>query len=431
MKINMLYGPPGTGKTHTLISILEKEVQDGTPLNQIAFVAFSRKAAHEAQDRIKHHFLCDDKDLVHMRTIHSMAFRATGANASQMMDPSKYRDFGTKSGFSLRGYYSVDEGFTSKDDDFIGIEQLYRNNKRYCGRVLDTIDHKRFVIYMQMYRKYKDTFRYLDFTDLLDLYIQKNYTEPVKVAIVDEAQDLTTLQWRVVMKAFKDVDRLYIAGDDDQAIYEWSGADIDAFLQLKGESRVLEYSYRLPQYLISKATDITKLIHKRVEKTYHGEDRDAKWGYICDLSELVINKNESYYFLARNNFLLKRYIEYCVLYGHRFSVRGVDYLTKVELNAIRSGKDISNWEPEKIAYANRIIDKIDQEPNVNIGTIHSVKGGEADHVVIMTDVSHGVQKQLELDEDSEHRVFYVGITRARKSVTVVLPGSKYNYPYLG
>lgn len=428
----MIYGPPGTGKTHTLIDIIQKEVTDGIPLNQIAFVAFSRKAAHEAQDRIRSHFSCSEADLIHMRTIHSMTFKAVKANADQMMNPGKYKDFGSKSGFSLKGYYSVDEGFTSGDDDFIGIEQLYRNNKRYCDKILDHIDHKRFILYMQMYRKYKDTFRYLDFTDLLELYLQKNCTEGVRVAIIDEAQDLTTLQWRVVMKAFKDVERMYIAGDDDQAIYEWMGADIGAFLQLRGESRILEYSYRLPQFLINQANLLTELIHNRVPKEYHGEDRDSSYHYISDVRELTFEESGTWYLLARNNFSLKEYINHCIIMGVPFKIKGQNYLTKTEINQIKSGNPLRDWDSEKLYYVNKLIDSgmLDMEPLINIGTIHSVKGGEADNVVIMTDVSRGVQKQLEWDEDSEHRCFYVAVTRARNQVTVVLPSSKYNYPYL-
>lgn len=433
MKISMIYGPPGTGKTHTLIDILEKEVRNGTPLHQIAFVAFSKKAAHEAQDRVKQHFLCDEKDMVHIRTIHSMTFRAVKASAQQMMDPAKYRDFGTKSGFSLKGYYSVDEGFTSKDDDFIGIEQLYRNNRRYCDRILDGIDHKRFLMYMQLYRKYKDTFRYLDFTDLLDLYIQKDCHENVRIAIIDEAQDLTTLQWRVVMQAFRDVERMHIAGDDDQAIFSWAGADLDAFLRLKGESKILDYSYRLPELLVYKAAGLTKLIKNRVPKSYHGRKADAKYEHVSDIREVDIKEGESYYLLARNNYLLKRYVEWCLDEGVLFKLKGKNYLTKTEVNQVKSGRDLGDWDEEKLVYINKLVGNginIDDEPLINISTVHQVKGGEADNVVIMMDISHGVQKQLEWDEDSEHRVFYVGISRAKASVTVVLPSSKYNYPYL-
>jgi superfamily I DNA/RNA helicase len=431
LKVNVIYGPPGTGKTHTLIDIVEKEIKDGTPLNKIAFVTFSRKAAQEAQQRTAAHFACSESDLPHFRTLHSMSYRSVKAAASQIMDATKYRDFGTKSGFSLKGYYSVDEGYTGKDDDFIGLEQLYRNNIRSCDKILDEIDHKRFVLYMQLYRQYKDTFDYLDFTDLLDLYLQHDKMEDVDVAIVDEAQDLTTLQWRVVMKAFRNVKRLYVAGDDDQAIFAWAGADIDAFLQLKGESRVLEHSFRLPEGLVQYAKNLTSLIGNRVEKNYHGDKKTYDIKYVMGLHQIKIKEGESYYLLARNNFLLKQYIEWCLEGGIPFSVRGAPYLTKTEISQIKERKKL-DWEQEKIEYANRLIEagKLDEKPLVNIGTIHSVKGGEADNVIMMTDVSRGVVKQIEWEEDSEHRVFYVGVSRARKSVTVVLPTSKYNYPYL-
>ena len=47
--------------------------------------------------------------------------------------------------------------------------------------------------------------------------------------MVDEAQDLTPLQWDMVVKMSEGVDSVYIAGDDDQAIYEWNGADVICF----------------------------------------------------------------------------------------------------------------------------------------------------------------------------------------------------------
>jgi len=44
-------GPPGTGKTRRLLNEVHRYVQQGTPLNQIGYFAFTRKAAGEARDR--------------------------------------------------------------------------------------------------------------------------------------------------------------------------------------------------------------------------------------------------------------------------------------------------------------------------------------------------------------------------------------------
>ena len=46
-----IFGPPGTGKTTTLLNLVDKELDRGTPSSEIAFLAFTRKAAREARER--------------------------------------------------------------------------------------------------------------------------------------------------------------------------------------------------------------------------------------------------------------------------------------------------------------------------------------------------------------------------------------------
>lgn len=429
--MKIYYGPPGTGKTTRLISLVEEEVSRGTPIHRIAYVSFSKKAALEAQTRLASKLNFTVKDAPHFRTLHSMAFRAVGAKASQMMDMPKYVDFGKKSGFSLKGYYNPDEGVTSRDDDFIMVEQLYRNNRKYSEKAIELLDHTRFVTFMHMYSKYKNTFNYLDFTDLLDLYIEDNHCEDVDVAILDEAQDFTTLQWNTAFRAFKNVKRLYIAGDDDQCIYQWGGADVDVFLKLRGESEVLEKSYRLPSSILNKAKQLSSLIQNRVPKEYTGRNEPGIIDAVNTIGELRVDTRETTYLLARNNFLLDEYIRYCVDKRIPFLLKGHPFITEDDVAAVKAGQ-FKYMKEEKVDYIHRVLPlhKEGIEPTVNISTIHGVKGGEADHVVIMSDVSRGVSKQLIADEDSEHRVFYVGITRARKKLTTILPSSKSNYPYL-
>ena len=38
----------------------------------------------------------------------------------------------------------------------------------------------------------------------------------------------------------------YLAGDDDQAIYSWSGADVSKLIDLNCHLQVLNQSYRIP-----------------------------------------------------------------------------------------------------------------------------------------------------------------------------------------
>ena len=80
----------------------------------------------------------------------------------------------------------------------------------------------------------------LDFTDMVKKFIDDAGNLPIKVLMVDEAQDLTPLQWDMVVKIAKNVWRVYIAGDDDQAIYEWNGAEVEYFQSFPGRNIILK-----------------------------------------------------------------------------------------------------------------------------------------------------------------------------------------------
>ena len=59
------------------------------------------------------------------------------------------------------------------------------------------------------------------------------------------------------------------------------------------------------------------------------------------------------------------------------------------------------------------------DAKVNLSTIHMAKGGECDNVAIMTDLSRANREEMEINSDDTNRVFYVGVTRAKKSLHVV------------
>lgn len=65
-----------------------------------------------------------------------------------------------------------------------------------------------------------------------------------------------------------------------------------------------------------------------------------------------------------------------------------------------------------------------RRPRITVGTIHSVKGGEADHVFLFPDISSKSyidgQESTE-GQDGLYRLFYVGATRARDTLRVLRP----------
>jgi len=70
------------------------------------------------------------------------------------------------------------------------------------------------------------------------------------------------------------------------------------------------------------------------------------------------------------------------------------------------------------------IESLRKEPQINVGTIHSVKGGESDVVVVFPDLSHAGYREwsaLGDGRDSVIRLFYVAMTRARETLILCNP----------
>ena len=64
-------------------------------------------------------------------------------------------------------------------------------------------------------------------------------------------------------------------------------------------------------------------------------------------------------------------------------------------------------------------EKLNQEPRINLSTIHGAKGGEADNVMLVTDLPRKADESYFQNPDDERRVFYVGMTRAKKALHLV------------
>ena len=66
-------------------------------------------------------------------------------------------------------------------------------------------------------------------------------------------------------------------------------------------------------------------------------------------------------------------------------------------------------------------ERFNGEPRITVSTIHGAKGGEADNVVLFTDLSPASEEQMTINPDDMHRVFYVGVTRAKENLFIVEP----------
>ena len=84
-------------------------------------------------------------------------------------------------------------------------------------------------IYKQ-YEHFKKQNNLIDFEDMLHKALHPDIIfDYYKLLIVDECQDLSKLEWKVIAKLSKNSEDLYLAGDDDQAIFGWKGSDVRIF----------------------------------------------------------------------------------------------------------------------------------------------------------------------------------------------------------
>ena len=91
-KVKKIYGPPGTGKTTFLLNIVEQELENNLTPEDIAFVAYTKKAASEAINRAAYKFKLDQKDFKYFRTIHSLAFQCLGLSTNDVMKSKHYHE---------------------------------------------------------------------------------------------------------------------------------------------------------------------------------------------------------------------------------------------------------------------------------------------------------------------------------------------------
>ena len=70
-------------------------------------------------------------------------------------------------------------------------------------------------------------------------------------------------------------------------------------------------------------------------------------------------------------------------------------------------------------------ENLNDKPRIKLSTIHSVKGGEEDNVVLLTDLTTNTNRSYLKQPDDETRLFYVGATRTKEHLHIISPKQEY------
>ncbi len=495
LKPDLIIGGPGCGKTTELLKIVEKAVASGIKLDRIAFVAFTRKAAEEARARIVRKFDVSIDDIPYFKTLHSFAFAHLDVQSSQILTPNKLREYAKAEGLNLSKEY-IDEFGQSVPSPATPDERALTASSlsKLTGRPLDdtAIDMDVGFDFASKvagdYEAFKRDAILYDFTDMIDLFTTKGTVPDLDLLIVDEAQDLSKLQWRMVNRIADYAKDIYFAGDDDQAIYAWAGADVEHFLSLDANRRVLPISYRLKSKVFDACVKVIKNCDHRYEKDWKPHAEGGEIDYVTYLEDLDLSKG-TWYLLARTNSLVRKFTKFLQNEGWAYfspTKDGMKASTDTDLvrailvyENLRKGRrfygdDMSLcWEqmrssirptsmPEfspTIEYGIADLcstgfnaeltwlealsvsgglqtyiramrargESLIKPPRITASTIHGVKGGEADNVLVYQKLTTLTYKNWVNGDPQEVRALFTAMSRAKDRLIFLEARTRKSY----
>ena len=467
-------GPPGTGKTRRLLNEVHKYIENGTPHDKIGYFAFTRKAAGEARDR----FLAKNQDLTkkdvkYFQTLHSLAFNNLGLKEENVMQEGNYQAIGETCGIQIK-YASYEtnnfNGIFSSSSEYLSLINLARVRQVTSEQQFNRNEHLSWISKTKLIgiekeiNNYKNAHNLIDFTDMIQQFLDKGDTPKFKVIFVDEAQDLSLIQWSMIKKIEEDTNcDVWIAGDDDQAIFGWAGADVDSFINWEAREILLDKSERVPQLIQRKALDVISRIYlNRLPKDYLPKNDLGNIYERFNINGIDMSTGD-WLILARTNSLLKTLPAYLKRKGFFFQTNQGNSMGKSLYEDILNWKKIQNDESVPEIQHQRIVEnikskKIDinldwyeafnnvsvskrdymramldngeeilKEPRIKVSTIHGAKGGEAHNVVLyLNQTANTIKgaKKSQDKQDEEFRVWYVGITRTIENLFLIKSKNK-------
>lgn len=278
----MVLAGPGSGKTSVIVERTAYMINEGKiSASSILVVTFSRAAAVEMKERFLK-FVNRDRSEVTFGTFHGIFYgilkAAYNLNASNILsEEEKYsilREMTEKYGQEME-----------QEGDF--LEEIAKEISVVKGNCI-SLEHYYASccsdeIFREIYNGYKDalrTRRKLDFDDMIlccyELFSQrpdilKAWQKKFVYILVDEFQDINSLQYKILQMLAAPANNLFIVGDDDQSIYHFRGARPEIMLNFTrdypgAETVLLDVNYRCSGNILKTAMNVIDCNKKRFRK---------------------------------------------------------------------------------------------------------------------------------------------------------------------
>ncbi len=363
----------GSGKTRALTHRFAYLVNDlGILPGNILCVTFTNKAANEMRQRI--HNLTGDNDTGYINTFHGFCVSVLQEDSFAVQYPKSFLVLDNSDIDAMLRIIYEERGLTLRDmtfaaaRDMIEIEKLFKRPEYYLDMIAMDLDSLRekydkatsardIIFYGYLYQE-KKCFG-LDYNDLIKftLYIfQKHedirlkWQKRLEYIMIDEFQDIDTLQYELMEALCGYHKNLFIVGDPDQTIYTWRGADVKFLLdfdrRFPGTKTIMMMeNYRSTPQILAAANSLIDKNHNRIKKDlipqlpagesvlcHHAKTAEAEAEWISlQLNELhdqgvpykdmTILYRAHYVTRSVEEVLLKRKVPYTIYSGVQFFAR--------------------------------------------------------------------------------------------------------------
>ncbi len=248
---------PGSGKTFCLIERIRFLIENGVEPKRICAFTFTNKAADEIALRLER-LLGQRAEGVRRGTIHAFC--------AELL-----REYGSHVG--------LERGFGIADEEYqLEVLRRIEGSRRYHRALLGHFSRHRLsdhelqpndAALFARYEQYLAQQKVVDFDTLVIKAAELLESVPAAGALrerwseflVDEFQDLSSAQYRVIRALSRPHKHVFAVGDDEQSIYAFAGADQQVFMKFlnhfgitsHGDIRVLKENRRCPREIFSLA----------------------------------------------------------------------------------------------------------------------------------------------------------------------------------
>lgn len=288
----LLLATPGAGKTTVLnFRIAYLILGKGVPPGNILALTFSRAAAQDMGERYHTLFGRRVPEQVHFSTIHSLCYRIV--RTWFQMEKRSYclieeeQGASSKSAVLRQLYESINHTVLTEDK----LEELtqaigYIKNSLMPRQKIGELEVKLknleqiYTAYEEYKRKAHTPVILLDFDDMLTMAydilrkqpdLLKTSQHQYRYILMDESQDTSLVQNKIVELLAQPQNNLFLVGDDDQSIFSFRAADPQYLLNFRTvypQARILtmDQNYRSTQKLVACANEFIRANQKRYPK---------------------------------------------------------------------------------------------------------------------------------------------------------------------